>query len=126
VTKLWTNFESSDPEMPDQRPASRRDILFTVPLRAFSMDIPVGYTAGVIEKWNEQVFSKATKSQAVRLPKRVAYPEGVKKVDIVIQGRARIITPAGESWDSWFDDKGVSEDFMADREQPESQERETL
>ena len=69
---------------------------------------------------------KSNKSQAVRLPKRVAYPEGVKQVDIVIQGRARIITPAGESWDSWFDDKGVSEDFMADREQPESQERETL
>ena len=41
---------------------------------------------------------KSNKSQAIRLPKGVAYPEEVKQVDILIQGRARIITPAGESW----------------------------
>jgi len=50
----------------------------------------------------------------------------VKQVDIVIEGRARIITPAGESWDFWFDGEGVSDDFMASRDQPEHQERETL
>jgi antitoxin VapB len=69
---------------------------------------------------------KSNKSQAVRLPKRVAYPEDVTHVDIVAEGRARIITPAGESWDTWFDCEPVSEDFMTDREQPASQERETL
>ncbi|WPL15351.1 Antitoxin VapB [Thiorhodovibrio winogradskyi] len=69
---------------------------------------------------------KSNKGQALRLPKPVAYPETVKQVDIVIQGRARIIIPAGESWDTWFDDDGVSEDFMASREQPGHQERESL
>ncbi len=69
---------------------------------------------------------KSNKNQALRLPKPVAYPETVKQVDIVIQGRARIITPAGESWDTWFDGDGVSEDFMASREQSGHQERESL
>lgn len=69
---------------------------------------------------------KSNKSQALRLPKPIAYPDNVKQVDIVMQGRARIITPAGESWDSWFDDEGVSQDFMTNREQPVPQERESL
>lgn len=69
---------------------------------------------------------KSNKSQALRLPKPVAYPDSVKQVDIVMQGRARIITPAGESWDTWFDGVGVSEDFMTDREQPIQQERGAL
>lgn len=58
---------------------------------------------------------KSNKSQALRLPKSVAYPETVRKVDIEVRGRARIITPAGESWDTWFDGESVSEDFMASR-----------
>ena len=66
------------------------------------------------------------KSQAVRLPKPVALPKSVKKVDIVKAGRARVITPAGESWDAWFDREGVSEEFMPEREQPGDQERESL
>ena len=69
---------------------------------------------------------KSNKSQALRLPKPIAYPDSVKQVDIVMQGRARIKTPAGESWDTWFDGEGVSEDFMTDREQPAHQERESL
>lgn len=69
---------------------------------------------------------KSNKSQAVRLPKRVAYPEEVTHVDIVADGRARIITPAGESWDTWFECDPASEDFMADREQPPPQARELL
>jgi antitoxin VapB len=66
------------------------------------------------------------RTQAVRLPKPVALPESVKKVDIVKVGRARVITPAGESWDVWFDHEGVSDDFMPEREQPGDQERESL
>ena len=66
------------------------------------------------------------KSQAVRLPKPVALPESVKKVDIVKIGRARVITPAGENWDVWFDREDVSEDFMPERDQPDDQERESL
>ncbi len=39
----------------------------------------------------------SNRSQAVRLPKAVALPEDVKKVEIIAIGRTRIITPAGES-----------------------------
>ncbi len=66
----------------------------------------------------------SNRSQAVRLPKAVALPGDVKRVDVVAVGRARIITPAGESWDSWFEGEVVSADFMASREQPQGQERE--
>jgi antitoxin VapB len=69
---------------------------------------------------------KSNKSQAVRLPKPVALPEGIKEVDIVAVGNSRLITPAGSSWDSWFDGPGVSEDFMTERGQPADQQRETL
>ncbi len=66
---------------------------------------------------------QSNRSQAVRLPKAVALPDDVRRVDIVAVGRARIITPAGEAWDSWFDAEGVTTDFMAEREQPGDQER---
>ncbi len=69
---------------------------------------------------------KSNKSQAVRLPKSVALPESVKKVDIIKLGNSRLIAPAGTAWDSWFDGPGVTEDFMAEREQPTDQERERL
>lgn len=68
----------------------------------------------------------SNKTQAVRLPKAVALPETVKQVDIVALGRSRLITPAGEAWDSWFDGEGVSDDFMNERDQPEPQERESF
>lgn len=64
------------------------------------------------------------RTQAVRLPKAVALPEDVKRVDIVAVGRARIIVPAGQSWDSWFEGEGVTDDFMSQREQLADQERE--
>jgi len=69
---------------------------------------------------------QSNRSQAIRLPKAVALPDDVKRVDVVALGRTRIITPAGEAWDSWFDGDGVTADFMAEREQPADQERETF
>lgn len=67
---------------------------------------------------------KSNRSQAVRLPKAVALPDDVKQVEIVAIGRTRIITPAGEAWDSWFDGESVSPDFMGAPEQPGEQNRE--
>lgn len=67
---------------------------------------------------------QSNRSQAIRLPKAVALPQDVKRVDVVVLGRTRIITPVGESWDSWFDGEGVTPDFMVQREQPADQERE--
>lgn len=69
---------------------------------------------------------KSNKSQAVRLPKPVALPDSIKKVDIIARGNTRLIVPAGESWDDWFDGPGVSDDFMIDRNQPTDQNREAL
>jgi antitoxin VapB len=68
----------------------------------------------------------SNRSQAVRLPKAVAMPNDVKRVDVVAVGRTRIITPAGEAWDSWFDGDNVTADFTTDREQPAEQERESF
>ena len=65
----------------------------------------------------------SNKSQAVRLPKSVEFPESLREVDIVAIGLKRIITPTGKSWDEWFDSPGVSEDFMPSREQPAVQNR---
>ena len=69
---------------------------------------------------------KSNKSQAVRLPKAVALPDDVKRVDVVAVGRTRIITPEGSTWDQWFDGPGVSDDFMENRNQPTEQLREAL
>jgi antitoxin VapB len=67
---------------------------------------------------------QSNRSQAVRLPKAVALPDDVKRVDVIVVGRTRIITPAGESWDSWFEGEGVTADFMDERNQPVEQHRE--
>lgn len=78
------------------------------------------------ELMEKTTLFKSNRSQAVRLPKAVAMPEDVKQVDIIAVGRTRIITPAGESWDSWFDGESASPDFMASREQPGEQDREAF
>nr|WP_315249854.1 type II toxin-antitoxin system VapB family antitoxin [uncultured Duganella sp.] len=69
---------------------------------------------------------QSNRSQAIRLPKAVAFPDDVKRVDVVVLGKARIITPAGASWESWFDSPGATADFMVDREQPAEQQRESF
>ena len=69
---------------------------------------------------------KNNRSQAVRLPKAVAFSDAVRKVDIVVVGRTRLLSPAGEAWDTWFDSPGASDDFMVERDQPMDQERDPL
>lgn len=69
---------------------------------------------------------KSNRSQAVRLPKAVAFPEDVTDVDVVAIGRARMIMPAGDSWDVWFDGPEASTDFMDERGQPDEQVREAF
>ena len=66
------------------------------------------------------------KTQAVRLPKSVRFPEGVTSVDIQRRGRTWVLTPSEQSWAAWFEGDGVSPDFMDDRAQPEMQERAAL
>ena len=68
----------------------------------------------------------SNKTQAVRLPKAVSPPDSVEEVEISILGNSRVISPAGQSWDAWFEHKGASEDFMQVRDQPLQQERESF
>lgn len=87
--------------------------------------IPLTYpkTRSTLDHMERAKVFRSNKSQAVRLPKPVALPETVQDVDIIPLGRARLIVPHGEGWDSWFDGPGVSPDFMVQRDQPEPQER---
>jgi antitoxin VapB len=69
----------------------------------------------------------SNRSQAVRLPKAVAFPEGVHQVEVIRLGSSRLITPVGRRWDEFFvNGPGVSDDFMNERDQPSAEERETL
>jgi antitoxin VapB len=69
---------------------------------------------------------QSNKSQAVRLPKAVAFPSNVSEVSITTVGATRVVSPIDQSWDSWFDLSAVGDDFMADRQQPEIQAREAF
>jgi antitoxin VapB len=67
------------------------------------------------------------RSQAVRLPKSVAFPDDVHQVDILKIGRSRVIVPQGRRWDDLFlSGPRASEDFITGREQPLVEEREPL
>jgi antitoxin VapB len=72
------------------------------------------------------VVFKNNRRQAIRLPKSVALPGDVKRIDAVAIGRMRVITPAGESWDSWFDGENVTDASVAERDQPSDREREVF
>jgi antitoxin VapB len=57
---------------------------------------------------------KSNRSQAVRLPKEVAFPEGTHQVEVIKLGSARLITPVGKRWDDFFENAPrVSDDFHA-------------
>ncbi len=66
---------------------------------------------------------QTNRSQAVRLPKDVAFPEGVREVAILREGARRVIVPAHSIWDDFFDAPGVD---LAERDQPALPVRETL
>ena len=64
---------------------------------------------------------QSNRSQAVRLPKDVAFPDGIREVTILREGRGRVIVPANAVWDDFFESAGA--DFP-EREQPLAQLRE--
>ncbi len=69
----------------------------------------------------------SNRSQAVRLPKAVAFPADVHQVEIVRVGRSRVISPQGKRWDDLFESgPRASEDFMSEREQPAVESREAF
>jgi antitoxin VapB len=66
---------------------------------------------------------RSNRSQAVRLPKEVAFPEGVTDVTILRDGNRRVITPADAVWDDFFDAPGIE---LPPREQPSAQRRDAF
>ncbi len=67
------------------------------------------------------------RTQAVRLPADMRFPEGVKKVMVRAIGQERVIAPAEKSWDSFFlGTKTVSDDFLPERATQIQPEREAL
>jgi antitoxin VapB len=63
---------------------------------------------------------QSNRSQAVRLPKEVAFPADVKQVSIIREGARRVIAPADAAWDDFFDAPGID---LGERDQPPVQER---
>lgn len=66
---------------------------------------------------------RSNRSQAVRLPKSVAFPAGVREVRVVKEGKGRLVLPAGSVWDDFFEAAGIE---LPERDQPSVQERETF
>jgi antitoxin VapB len=67
------------------------------------------------------------RSQAVRLPADVRFPENVKKVEVRAVGVERIIAPADSAWDSFFiNGPAVSDDFMSERAGQQQNERDSF
>jgi len=67
------------------------------------------------------------RTQAVRLPLDVRFPEGVHRVEIRVKGQERIIAPIGQTWDSFFlGCPRVSDDFLPERASQAQSEREAL
>ena len=66
---------------------------------------------------------QTNRSQAVRLPKDVAFPANVREVTILRDGVRRIVVPANAVWDDFFDAPGID---LGEREQPPVQSRESF
>lgn len=77
-------------------------------------------------KAREAAVFKSNRSQAIRIPKDLAFPDGVKKVTIVpVEGGGLLIKPAKRDWAEYFaSGPHVTEDFLVDREQGAAEERE--
>jgi len=65
----------------------------------------------------------SNRSQALRLPKAVAFDDNVREVTIVRDGPRRIIMPSDAVWDDFFESPGAD---LGDRDQPAMQVRDSL
>jgi antitoxin VapB len=67
------------------------------------------------------------RTQAIRLPVEMRFPDSVKKVAIRVAGQERIIAPAELAWDSFFlSAETVPDNFMAERASQSQTAREDL
>jgi antitoxin VapB len=67
------------------------------------------------------------RSQAVRLPADMRFPDRIKKVEVRVVGQERIIAPVDSAWNSFFiNGPIVSADFMAERASQQQSERDSF
>lgn len=66
---------------------------------------------------------QTNKTQAVRLSREVAFPDGVRDVTILRDGVRRVIIPADAAWDDFFDAPGLE---LAERDRLAAQVREAF
>jgi antitoxin VapB len=67
------------------------------------------------------------RTQAVRIPAELRLPDSVKKVVVRARGSERVITPVGQTWDSFFLNGPLpTDDFMTERSSQEQPARESL
>lgn len=70
---------------------------------------------------------KTNRSQAVRIPKTMAFPDSVEEVEITKVGNSRVITPVGKRWSDYFEHGPfVTEDFLSERMTLDFDKREPL
>lgn len=67
------------------------------------------------------------RTQNVRLPADMRFPETVKSVTVRAVGNDRILSPVENTWDSFFlGGVGVSDDFLTERADQHQSEREAF
>jgi antitoxin VapB len=68
---------------------------------------------------------RTNRSQAVRIPKAVAFPPDVEEVEIIKVGANLIVSPVGKRWDDFFlRVPRASDDFMVERVDTPPEDRE--
>lgn len=82
-------------------------------IEGIDVNKPVSHTA----------LFRSNRSQAVRLPKSVAFPDGVRDVRVIKEGKGRLVVPADAVWDDFFDAPGID---LPEREQVAAQARDAF
>lgn len=69
----------------------------------------------------------SNRTQNVRIPADVRFPDNVKNVTVRAVGKDRIISPVENAWDSFFlSGEAVSDDFITERASQEQTDRESF
>jgi antitoxin VapB len=85
--------------------------------------LPLVYTSSIYVQMVRTKLFRTNRTQALRLPKEVAFGESISEVLIFKEGTRRIIVPADTAWDEVFDRPPI--DFPK-REQPIAETRTAL
>lgn len=98
----------------------------------FSSYLPyraLAYTFGICQEVRMKTASifVNNRTQAVRLPVGMRFPDDVKKVAVRVVGQDRILSPVDAMWDSFFlSEEPMDADFLSTRASQEQPEREAF